>query len=71
MSPEVGSDEHKETQKFDYRGVIGSIMHLCVSTRPDLAYICSSLSQFLENPAREHIMAAKHTSKKSKGYYRC
>ena len=59
MSPEVGSYEYKETQKFDYRGVIGSIMHLCVSTRPDLAYICSSLSQCLENPGWEHFLAAK------------
>ncbi len=60
MCPEAGTAEQEEAQKFDYRGVIGSVMHLCVSTRPDLAFICSSLSQFLENPGREHIMAAKH-----------
>ena len=42
MCPEiVGNDEYNEAQKFDYRGVIGSVMHLCVSTKPDLSYILS------------------------------
>ncbi|KAF0751265.1 hypothetical protein AaE_006445 [Aphanomyces astaci] len=42
-----------------YRSVVGSIMNLMISTRPDLAYVVQQLSQFLTNPSPAHWQSAK------------
>lgn len=42
-----------------YRQLIGGLMYLTVSTRPDIAFVVHKLSQFLENPSDEHWTAAK------------
>jgi len=49
-------------KKFDphlYRQLIGSLMQLATSTRPDIAYSVSDLSQFFPNPARRHWTLAR------------
>lgn len=45
--------------EFHYRELIGSLMYLCVCTRPDIAYSCSLLSQFNNNFNKCHWVAAK------------
>ena len=52
-----------EAVDVPYRELVGSLMHLTVATRPDLAYIVSILSKYLENPSREHWTAAKRVLK--------
>lgn len=42
-----------------YRKLIGSLMYLTVTTRVDLSYPATYLSQFNENPTTEHWAAAK------------
>jgi hypothetical protein len=42
-----------------YKSIIGSLMYLMVSTRPDIASAVGLLSRFLENPGRTHYEAAK------------
>jgi hypothetical protein len=37
-----------------FREVVGSLMHLMVCTRPDIAHAVSSLSRFLQNPGSYH-----------------
>ncbi len=39
--PVIGGLDWKEAQKLPYRQVIGSLMHMSVSTRLDLAYAMS------------------------------
>jgi len=46
------------TKKYPYREVVGSLMYLQISTRPDLAYSVSYLSRFLNNYDTTHIAAA-------------
>lgn len=41
----------------NYRSAVGSLNYLVQCTRPDLAFACSQLSQFLENPGQEHWAA--------------
>lgn len=63
-----------EPPNFDipYQNLIGSLMYLTVSTRPDLAYALSFLSQFNQRPtdtlwrdAKRVLRYLKHTSDKS------
>ena len=42
-----------------YRGVIGSLMHPMIWTRPDLAFSVSTLGQFCSNPTETHWQAAE------------
>ncbi|KMQ86259.1 retrovirus-related gag-pol polyprotein [Lasius niger] len=45
--------------KLPYRELIGALMYLAVSTRPDIAFAVSSLSQFNECYDESHWTAAK------------
>jgi len=50
-----------------YREFIGSLMFLSIATRPDISHIVSLLSQFNENPSKEHWIAAKRILRYLKG----
>lgn len=53
----------KNCEKIDpkkYQSLIGSLLYLSISTRPDISYAVNKLSQFNVNPHSEHWSAAKH-----------
>ena len=43
-----------------YRAVVGSLMYLMLSTRPDIAFAVRECSQFMQNPGIGHWKAAMH-----------
>ena len=43
-----------------YREIVGSLIYLMTSTRPDLAYVVTFLSQFMSKPQVSHLNVAKH-----------
>ena len=43
-----------------YRSLVGSLIYLALSTRPDLSQAAHALSRFFEAPKMEHCIAAKH-----------
>jgi hypothetical protein len=49
-----------------YRQIIGSLMYL-TNTRPDICFAMNNLSQFLVEPRRVHLVAAKHVMRYLKG----
>jgi hypothetical protein len=49
-----------------YRQIIGSLMYP-TNTRPDICFAVNTLSQFLVEPRRVHIVAAKHVMRYLKG----
>ena len=56
-------DKDEKQERMDrtpYRQLVGSLLHLANTTRPDIAYTTSFLSRFLENPGQEHWNAAKY-----------
>jgi transposase InsO family protein len=55
----TNEEERRAMQGIPYRAIIGSLMYLMVSTRPDIAAAVGMLSRFLENPGRSHYEAAK------------
>ena len=50
-----------------YQHIIGSLNWLAISTRPDIATITSILAQYMQNPSKGHIIAAKNVIKYLKG----
>lgn len=52
--------EEKEEMKYlPYQNLIGSLLYLAVTSRPDIAFAVSKLSQFNINPGKSHWIAAK------------
>lgn len=49
----------KKKRDIPYRQLIGSLMYVALSTRPDILYITSKLSQFISNPGKIHWIQAK------------
>lgn len=58
MNPKT-EEQRKEMEKVPYRELVGSLMYLATSTRPDIAHIVSALGQYNNDPGEEHWKAAK------------
>lgn len=59
--------EGESTDSKRYREVVGSLIYLMTSTRPDLSFVVSKLSQYLSEPKQQHWVAAKHVLRYLKG----
>jgi hypothetical protein len=59
LSKSQSPEETEEVPDVPYRQVIGSLMYLMVSTRPDIAASIQILSRFSSNPGLTHWSAAK------------
>ncbi|KAG2788014.1 hypothetical protein PC129_g20739 [Phytophthora cactorum] len=57
MSPTT-AEERAEMQARPYRSLIGCLMYITTCTGPDIAYVVTQLSRFLENPGLQHWKAA-------------
>jgi transposase InsO family protein len=66
MSPQNDA-EVSEMRQCPYVSVVGSIMYLAVTTRPDIAYAAGVLARFNSNPGPAHWQAAKHVLRYLKG----
>ena len=51
------TDEEEPINQQLYQSAIGSLMYLCVSTRPHIAYAIGSLAKFTSKPINLHWMA--------------
>lgn len=63
----TNQEEKESMQPFPYRQLIGSLVYLALGTRPDIAHTVQHLSQFLDNPGRNHWDAAIRTVRYLKG----
>jgi hypothetical protein len=63
----VDDAEAAEVLSADYRGIVGSLLYLMVCTRPDISWIVTRLSQYVNRPGRVHLRAAKHVLRYLKG----
>ena len=68
-SPEIGTNEHREMemQSCDYRGVVGCLIYLALTSRQDIAHAANLLSSFVQNPGKRHWNAAKGCLRYLKG----
>ena len=53
-----------------YRQIIGSLMYLA-NTRLDICFAVNTLSQYLVQPRRVHLIATKHVMRYMKGTIDC
>lgn len=61
------SDDLTRIDNVPYQELIGSLMYLAVSTRPDISFAVSFLSQFNNSHTTEHWSAAKRVLRYLKG----
>lgn len=59
-------EEHEQAKDFPYRQLVGSFIYLN-ATRPDISWVVSKLSQYLDKPGPAHIAAAKRVLRYLKG----
>ena len=64
---ELNDDIRTAMRSRLYAHLIGSLMYAAISTRPDIAFSVSALSQFIPDPAPIHWEAAKRALRYLKG----
>ncbi|POM59841.1 polyprotein [Phytophthora palmivora] len=60
-------EERMKMKAKSYRALIGCLLYITTCTRPDVAYIATQLSRFLENPGIQHWRAAIRVLRYLKG----
>jgi hypothetical protein len=66
MCPQTEA-EALEMCQYPYISVVGSLMYLALTTRPDIAYAAGVLARFNSNPGLVHWQAVKHVLRYLKG----
>jgi hypothetical protein len=56
MSPTTDF-EVAEMEQLPYRKIIGSLIYISVTARPDIAYAVNKCAQFMANPGKQHWLA--------------
>ncbi|KAE9161058.1 Retrovirus-related Pol polyprotein from transposon TNT 1-94 [Phytophthora fragariae] len=57
QSPGTDAEQNAMRSK-PYRSLIGCLLYITTCTRPDIAFMATQLSRFLENPGQQHWNAA-------------
>ena len=52
-------EEVDYTSRVPYSSVMGSLMYVMVCSRPDLGYVVSAVSRYMEKPGKEHWKAVQ------------
>lgn len=58
MSPQ-NDEEMADMKNTPYREAVGSLMHVMVMTRPDIAYAVGQVAQYSQKPGQQHWRAVK------------
>ncbi|MBC7870646.1 MAG: DDE-type integrase/transposase/recombinase [Chitinophagaceae bacterium] len=54
------TESESSCDETEYQSILGSLMYLSTTTRPDLAYALGKLSRYSHNPSQAHMKALKH-----------
>jgi hypothetical protein len=70
LTREQCATAHEDVEQMDskpYQALVGTLMYLMVSTRPDICHAVGVLAQFMHQPGKAHWDAAKRVLKYLKG----
>ncbi|XP_028066131.1 uncharacterized protein LOC114269068 [Camellia sinensis] len=62
----IKEDEEKKVDGSLYRSLVSNLLHL-TATRPDIMYVVSLFSRFMNNPSQNHFGAAKRVLRYIRG----
>ena len=59
---EKAPDNYTAKDKFyqHYQAMIGSLIYLMISSRPNITWSVTHLSQYMQNPMQQHVDMCKH-----------
>lgn len=60
-------NDNDRDRAYTYRMIVGSLMYLSVSTRPDITHAVNMLSRYMQAPTSQHLIAAKKVLRYIKG----
>ncbi len=60
-------EEKAKMVNIHYQNAIDNLMHTMVNTRRDIAYVVSSIAQYLSNHGEKHWLGIKRTMRYLKG----
>jgi hypothetical protein len=63
----LSTTDQDNLSKLPYRSLVGSLLYIAISTRPDISYAVQQLSQFLDSFSYEHWNAAIRVVRYLKG----
>jgi hypothetical protein len=66
MSPTT-PDEIAEANRFPYREIVGSLMYLMITSRPDISFAVGQLAMYMNCHGSQHHAAAQHVLRYLKG----
>jgi hypothetical protein len=52
-------EENDYMSRVSYANVVGSLMYVMVSTRPDISHAVGVVNRYMENPGKEHWATVK------------
>jgi Reverse transcriptase (RNA-dependent DNA polymerase) len=58
--PTTEHDKQENPKLSSYAAIVGSVMYIANSTRPDLCFSASTLARFMANPCDAHLEQAMH-----------
>ena len=67
LSVQMSPNTPEEKKRMPYRELIGKLLYLTEATRHDIAYVFGALCHFLENPGKDHWLAAKRVLRSHNG----
>ncbi|KAJ3501601.1 hypothetical protein NLJ89_g9266 [Agrocybe chaxingu] len=59
--PHALPGQHSAAIKHDFQRLVGCLLYLAVTSRPDIAFAAMWLGQFSSDPTRDHLAMAKHS----------
>jgi hypothetical protein len=57
---EVPSNGLEDDQSANFRSIVGALLHVSTTSRPDIAYAVGRLSRHMKEPAERHLDQAKY-----------